>query len=426
MKILYVANERRSAQLAANALRSVAQDVTLTWAGSVSAALRWIQDNPDVAALVVDAEIQNQSCAPFVDHVRGLGLTTPVLVVAMERVGTPLAELKAGADDYVVNGQSLLTDLPLVLTRALQRTRAAAPRTPLRLLYVGDAALARRCLENPEWSIEITAVVPESSGRIPELPPGFDIVLVEYDHPGVDAFAILKDVAHRRPRVPAILVIDWDEKLAIPAFKLGAVDYVVKGADSFRALFFKLDRVPAVSKPLEGHAALNLDEVTSTERLQRQLRDALATASDTQRSFDTAAEHFRQREARLQAAIDQERATRDALEAKLAEAEASRRVAGEQRAGETSPGIEHAQRPAEDATELAQAAARRAALEERVAELEAELEDADQRSALEAAVAAERLTERESEFGAMLAGARTRAERARTDTLRSRGVASAS
>ena len=62
-----------------------------------------------------------------------------------------------------------------------------------------------------------------------------------------NAFAILKDIAGRGLRIPVILVVEWDEKLAIPAFKLGAVDYVVKAADSFRALFFKLDRVAAAS-----------------------------------------------------------------------------------------------------------------------------------------------------------------------------------
>ena len=41
-------------------------------------------------------------------------------------------------------------------------------------------------------------------------------------------------------------------------------------------------------------AELNLEEVDGRERLERQLRDALATASDTERCFNTAAEHFRQ------------------------------------------------------------------------------------------------------------------------------------
>ena len=89
----------------------------------------------------VETDGQHQSSASFVDHVRGLGLTAPVVLVVPEHAGAPLLELKAGADDYVVNNQSLVADLPRVLTRALERTRAGPHPTkaPLRLLYVGDA-----------------------------------------------------------------------------------------------------------------------------------------------------------------------------------------------------------------------------------------------------------------------------------------------
>ena len=93
MKILYVANERRAAQLAAHALRNIAPDVKVTWAGSLSPALRWVQENTDVAALIVEAEVQGQGCTTFLDHVRGLGLTIPILIAASERTGAPSAQL---------------------------------------------------------------------------------------------------------------------------------------------------------------------------------------------------------------------------------------------------------------------------------------------------------------------------------------------
>jgi DNA-binding NtrC family response regulator len=94
---------------------------------------------------------------------------------------------------------------------------------------VGDAALARQCLENRPWSIEIAEAatapdLPSAGGPLP-----FDILLVEHDYPGVDAFALLKDTADRGLQVPVILVVEWDEKLAMPALKLGAMDCVVKG-----------------------------------------------------------------------------------------------------------------------------------------------------------------------------------------------------
>src|SRR5512134_1729114 len=120
MKILYIANERRAAQLAASALHGIAPDAKVTWAGTLPPAMRWLQDNSDVAALIVDAEVRGQSCVSFLDHVRGLGLAAPVVVVAADPRRTP-ADLKA---DYIVRDETLTTDLPAVLSRALQHAPA--------------------------------------------------------------------------------------------------------------------------------------------------------------------------------------------------------------------------------------------------------------------------------------------------------------
>ena len=128
MKLLYIANERRSAVLAVTALRSIAPEVAITWAGHWSVAIRWVLDNRDLAAIVVEAEVQNQNCASFVSEVRRLGLTAPVIVVVSEEVGAPLAALKAGADEYV-SSQSLLANLPGIVGRAVQRAQATAQPT---------------------------------------------------------------------------------------------------------------------------------------------------------------------------------------------------------------------------------------------------------------------------------------------------------
>ena len=52
MKILYIANDRRAAELAAFGLRAVAPDVAIAWAASLGEARRWIGENRDVATLV--------------------------------------------------------------------------------------------------------------------------------------------------------------------------------------------------------------------------------------------------------------------------------------------------------------------------------------------------------------------------------------
>src|SRR5262245_64958873 len=120
MKILYVANDRRLAQLAANALHTIAQDVRVAWAGSLPSALGWVAVNQDVATVIVATQVQNQGSSPFVDRLRGLGLTAPIIVVASEQEKKSGA---VGAADYVVDSQTLLTDLPGIVSRGLRRAQ---------------------------------------------------------------------------------------------------------------------------------------------------------------------------------------------------------------------------------------------------------------------------------------------------------------
>src|SRR5262245_16905021 len=107
MKILYTASDRNDAQLAADSVRDLGQEVRVVWAGNLSDAGRWVSENRDVAGIVVDLVVQNQGFAPLVRHVRALGLSTPILVVVPEAAPLPVAVLEAGACEFVLKSQSL-------------------------------------------------------------------------------------------------------------------------------------------------------------------------------------------------------------------------------------------------------------------------------------------------------------------------------
>ena len=80
MKILYIGHERDAAELVARALQGLAPDVAVTWAQTSGSALQWLDGNREAAAVVV--EVYAQNCASFVEQVRALGLTTPIVVIA--------------------------------------------------------------------------------------------------------------------------------------------------------------------------------------------------------------------------------------------------------------------------------------------------------------------------------------------------------
>src|SRR5258708_19422524 len=128
MRILHIAQERGAALVAARVLHGIAQNVTLAWARTPASALEWLQCHRDTTAVIV--EVQAQSCASFVEQVRGLGLTTPVVVVAgSARLETALAAINSGADGYVAAGPSLEADLPRIVAPAIERDRSR-PQLP--------------------------------------------------------------------------------------------------------------------------------------------------------------------------------------------------------------------------------------------------------------------------------------------------------
>src|SRR5690242_3507498 len=122
-------------------------------------------------------------------------------------------------------------------------------RPRFRLLYLGDATLARECLGRPGGSIEVHEARPTLDGTFSPVPTDgslpFDILLIEHGHPGVDPLAILRDLSSRAHHVPVVIVAEWNENLAVEALRLGASDYVVKSRASFRAVYFRLHRLIA-------------------------------------------------------------------------------------------------------------------------------------------------------------------------------------
>jgi hypothetical protein len=98
--------------------------VTVLWAAEIDQSADWIRENPDLAALVVDVDVDRRGCASLLKHVRGLGLKSPVIVVAPDGEAPSLASLEAGAYDFVAKDDSLPSSLRRAVTRAVERGQA--------------------------------------------------------------------------------------------------------------------------------------------------------------------------------------------------------------------------------------------------------------------------------------------------------------
>src|SRR6185436_17748892 len=145
MKILYIGNERRSAQAVATALRSIAPKVTLLWAQSLDHCARCVDENPDLAALVIGAPVHPGTWPSSLKDLRSLEIRPAIVIVVPEGTRTQFESLGPLPDGYVTEGQTFMRDLPLAITRAVTRVRGSHP-----------AALAPRNDAEPEPLLQVT------------------------------------------------------------------------------------------------------------------------------------------------------------------------------------------------------------------------------------------------------------------------------
>jgi PAS domain S-box-containing protein len=170
MKILYLAHERDAARAAAPALRTIAPNVTVTWAPGPDAALDWLCENPDARAVIVDADTQDQGCPPFLEQVRGLGVATPVVVLTPEHLEGLLAVLK-GTIDAAVDQECYKSEILEAQLKTIDEWRRQAQQRLIDTQAHQDAALTRStkiCLALQERLLELEVVLHTADQRLAE------------------------------------------------------------------------------------------------------------------------------------------------------------------------------------------------------------------------------------------------------------------
>jgi coenzyme F420-reducing hydrogenase delta subunit len=356
MKILHLAQERDSALVAPHVLHGIAQNVTLTWVQTPASALQWLQGTPDAAAVIV--EVQAQSCASFVEQLRGLGLTTPVVVVAgSARLELALAPLNSGADGYLVAGPSLETDLPRIVSAAIERERS---RRQLLTQTLTDLQAGRERAERQLASAEQARQdIEERSAS--EL---------------AAAAARLADVEGRH----AVSLTRETRICAALQQRLFDLESALRKADERRAS----EAVSFADLLAKRHAVFTAN---------------LAQAARARDALTAAAEQLRRRESELRADLAQAVAGRTALGHALAEAEAAHQDTRQRNEIELAAANER-QAALEDL--LAQETDRRTSLDEKLAVSEAARKAADQQHTEQLTSAAAGFAELQARYDAAL------------------------
>ena len=253
MRVLYVEDNAADADLVRHYLARE-QEWVIDVAQTLTEAYVRLQTPQDFDLVLSDLRLPDGSGLDLVTWLRER--EQPLAVVILTGSGdqeAAVATLKSGADDYIVKHEDYLQRLPKILQAALARHRDEAARKArsMRVLYVEhnafDVDLTRRHLAQyaPHVHLEVVKDAPEALARLPAAGPEapYDVVLLDYQLPGLNALEIIKVLHHDRGLdVPLVLVTgQGNEELAVQALRLGFADYLVKQPGYLHQLPFALE-----------------------------------------------------------------------------------------------------------------------------------------------------------------------------------------
>ena len=276
MKVLYVEDDPRDADLTRHTLRRTAPHLVLETVSSIQEALARIQrlDSDPLDLVLTDMHLRDGDGLSLLNYIRESAL--PLAVVIVTGVGdedTAVAALKARADDYVVKKKGYLETLPVTLESALNHYNADAARraNPLKVLYLEtnswDIETTRRHLSvhADHIQLEIVATVGEMLSRLSSSDSPYDVVLMDYRVSERHALEVLREFSLKDEQdTPIVLVCkEDDEDLARQGLMLGASSCLVKRPGYLYQLPWELEQAHARADLQRREAALHASEERS-------------------------------------------------------------------------------------------------------------------------------------------------------------------
>ncbi|WP_295407148.1 EAL domain-containing protein [uncultured Thiocystis sp.] len=276
MRVLHIEDNPTDADLTRRMLTRQTPDIELEQAATQAEARERLQipDRYDLA--LVDLKLPDGSGLELLAWIREQGL--PLAVVMLTGSGdqeAAIAALQAGADDYLTKGSDTLERLPATLRDAWKRFHEANARhaNHIRVLYAehnaADIDLTRRHLARhaPHIRLTVVADVEQALACLPSAartPSDFDVVLLDYRLPGLDALDAIKILrAERGLEIPIVMVSgQGNEAVAARAIHLGVNDYISKHQGY-------LHKLPATLEKVLGQAELARERATLRETAER-------------------------------------------------------------------------------------------------------------------------------------------------------------
>jgi hypothetical protein len=405
MKILYIGKERRNAQAAATALRGIANKVTLAWALSLDQCEEYLDENRDVAALVMDAQVHGGNWPPSLKDLRSLQIRPAIVVLVPEGTRPTFESPGPPPDGYVTTGQTFLRDLPIAVTSAVSRVQGSRTTSPA---GYDDTA--------PQQVLQITPERTEDDMRVQV----DRTALVDLEQKLANVTAKFQEAQQRHAAALAAALVghelaateqltnqerEFQLQIALERNKRQTVEEMLAEAASAleeadKRYASALTDAAAQTRELEDARALAADLAERQSHFDRQLSQTTADRNRLEERLietEAALDHAR-RDSQLAAAdIERLRQHEDGLSAQVAELQIVRDNLDRQ-VIEASRAIERAgQRESELAGEIDHERAMRATLEQAVAAAETKSREARQRHDAALANSARELAEHKAQ-----------------------------
>lgn len=242
MKILFLEDNQTDVDLTLRAIKKQRPEWIVEVAGTLAQAAMMIKKTPVYDLVLADMSLPDGNGLDLLIYIRQQSI--PLAIAILTGTGdeeTAVASLKAGADDYIIKNEQFPDSLAEILEQALQRFRNHLEQTRhiYKVLYVehnpSDTDLTRRHFTHyaPQFRLVTVSSAPEALELLPLSPSDpcpFDILLIDYKLPGINALEAIKVIRTERKLDLAIVMVtgQGDEEITVQALRSGVDEYVVK------------------------------------------------------------------------------------------------------------------------------------------------------------------------------------------------------
>lgn len=242
MKILFVEDNISDIDLTKRAIAKAFPECIFHNAKTIAEANKLLQSEETYDLLLLDLNLPDGNGLEVLTAIRQKNLPIAIIILTIEGdEEIAITALKAGADDYLVKTRGYLIKLPEAIKQAIKNFKKSQKYKSqiINVLYVewheSDIDFTKRHFSQHAPNLKIKAV-PDAITALKLLPKSeaekgfFDILLMDYHLPGINALEAVKTIRQERKlSIPIVIVTgQGNEEVAVQALKLGVDEYLVK------------------------------------------------------------------------------------------------------------------------------------------------------------------------------------------------------